>query len=237
MSARFFHHSSILVLLAIGSAFADTRNLQAQNYFTPQEKQNWIKLRGPAQISREKEINSRTEALRKLTSDASLFAGHLSATGCSTKDINQWSAQLVQLNGLMTKLASANIEAADSTRRLADNFPYNEVIISSLNDDVRYANDYNRFFAQFMEGQVAARLTFADGALRAGCIVLADAEYRKVLEHGGAKFASRAMVGIQDVREARARLASSGTAASNVEICSDGKPRHWLQSAESCHPR
>lgn len=237
VSARLFFHSFAVALFVICSALVGACDLQAQNYLTPQEKEDWIKRRSLIRASRKDEIGTRSENLRHLESAARVFADQLSTIDCSTKEIDKWWDKLSRLNGLMAKTVEQNIANVETIRRVAQAFPYNETFTSALNDDVSYASDYNRYLAQYMQGQVAARLTFADGALQAGCIDLADAEYRKVLKLGDAKFTSRAMVGIQDVREARARLIGAGTTAPSAEICSDGKPRHWSQSAESCHSR
>jgi hypothetical protein len=154
---------------------------------------------------RDQEVARRLELIRVLDVGLRSVAEHLTVS-CSTNHLDQWLSQLSEQNGIHNKLAEQNIHLAQITQGQSQAFPYNEALASALNEDVRYANDYNQFLAKYMEGQVAALLTFADGALRAGCIDLADAEYRKVLEHGGAKFTNRAMVGIQDIREARARL-------------------------------
>ena len=229
-----------VVLLVFFLQVASGHHSHAQSYYldTKEGKQRWLDARKTIQTEREKEIGSRDNKLRSLETDARAHADELSVIGCTTASIDKWWATLSEINNLMAKIAKVHVEIAEDDRNKARTFPYpyNETFSSAAIEDLEYVNGYARFVAEYMDSQVAARLTFVDTALRRGCVDLADAEYRKVLQlqHRGAKFSSRAMVGIQDVRDARARLATSPTTAPNVEICTNGKPRHWSQSLESC---
>lgn len=234
-------HSAAVALLAFASQFAGGHYAHAQPYYidTQEGNQRLLDARRTIQTEREEEIGRRNKMLRDLEVEAQAHVDELSVIGCSTAGVDKWWAQKSKLNGALAKLFEAHTGLAQINLNKARSFPspYKEAYYAAANEDATYAKNFSNFIEDYNENQVAARLTFADGALRRGCIDLADAEYRKVLQlqHLGAKFSNRAMVGIQDVRDARARqLAPTSSTAPNIEICTNGKPRHWSQSIENC---
>lgn len=236
-------HSAAVALLGFASQFVSGHYANAQPYYidTKEGNQRLLDARRTIQTEREKEVGRRNKMFRDLDVEARAHVDELSVIGCSTAGVDKWSAQISKLNEALAKLFEAHTGLAQINLNKARTFPspYKETYYAAANEDATYAKDFSNFMENYMESQVAARLTFADGALRRGCIDLADAEYRKTLQlqHIGAKFSNRAMVGIQDVRDARARLAPASSTTPNVEICTDGKPRHWSQSIENCRSR
>ncbi|MVT68360.1 hypothetical protein GPL21_25010 [Bradyrhizobium pachyrhizi] len=215
MSAIFFFVRPLaFLLIAIGLSLAVASDLRAQNFFSTQQGQNWISSRRTLQTSREKETKGRAALLRELETAARTHGDSLATNHCSTKTIDEWWTVVSQVNDLNRQSLEVHLAIAEANRKTAQSFRYDDYshrLVSAVNDDLSYVNDYTRFVEQYIESQIAARLTIADAALRAGCIDLADAEYRKVVQNGRAKFSNRAMVGIQDVRDARARSTNRPT--------------------------
>ena len=132
------------------------------------------------------------------------------------------------------KLVEKRNAYTESSQRNVQLNPHDEEFRAALNDEVQYNSGSIDYLTAIYRTLFEARLIFADAALSAGCVDLADKEYRTVLNHGNKDLSSRAMVGIQDVRDLRGARPIVGTSPLQTDICTNGKPRHWSQSVESC---
>jgi hypothetical protein len=192
------------VLLTCAMALLNSFCAEAQsvNELSPKLQENRQALQNNSERLEQSHING----LRQFENKFSSFFDVVKLGNCDGYGV-KWFEDIItqRLNfvGLELSYAKQSNQMNEEMLRLFASHPDNTSARESLELFIKTNHQATLDIAEDVKSIYRMRLGFADAALSGGCFEIADFEYREVMRSGGPEFTTRALVGIQDVRERR----------------------------------
>lgn len=186
------------VLLGLLFILNANSEVMAQSY--SETKSQWLrndKLISDSQLDVRKRWSS---SIASIDARAKQYIAGIRTSGCDDSEFEKYilvNVKGIEKVGRELKKLGRQIEEL-GTSRIND-----EDIQAAIRRNRKFYSDYWAHLTNTQRHLSEARLAFADVALSRGCIDVADIHYRLLLRSQDSGIVTRAMVGVQDVRQLR----------------------------------